>query len=53
MVQNNNIVVYALRPAGGAPQVPPTGQSYHLPLFALVGSFLIDARIVKILTIIS
>jgi len=39
MVQNNNIVVYALMQAGGAQQAPPTGQTYHLPPFALVGHF--------------
>jgi len=38
MAQNNNIVVYALLPAGGAPQ-PPAGQTYHLPPFTLVGEY--------------
>jgi len=39
-------------PAGSAQQVPPAGQTYHLPPFALVGEFLIYAPIVEILTII-
>jgi len=39
MAQNNNIVVYALMPAGGAQQAPPTCQTYHLPPFALVEEF--------------
>jgi len=38
MAQNNNIVVYALLPAGGAQQ-PPAGQTYHLPPFTLVGEY--------------
>jgi len=38
MPQNNNIVVYALLPAGGAQQ-PPAGQTYHLPPFTLVGEY--------------
>jgi len=38
MAQNNNIVVYALLPAGGAQQ-PPVGQTYHLPPFTLVGEY--------------
>ena len=37
MVQNNNIVVYALWPAGGPLQGLPVGQTYHLPPFTLVG----------------
>jgi len=39
MAQNNNIVVYALLPAGGAWQPPPAGQTYHLPPFTLVGEY--------------
>jgi len=39
MAQNNNIVVYALLPAGGAQQPPPAGQTCHLPPFALVGEY--------------
>jgi len=39
MAQNNNIVVYALMPAGGAQQAPPAGQTYHLPPFTLIGEF--------------
>jgi len=38
MEQNNNIVVYALLPAGGAQQ-RPAGQTYHLPPFTLVGEY--------------
>jgi len=38
MAQNNNIVVYALWPAGRAQQ-PPAGQTYHLPPFTLVGEY--------------
>ena len=38
MAQNNNIVVYALLPAGGAQQ-PPAGQTYHLPPFTLLGEY--------------
>jgi len=37
MAQNNNIVGYALIPAGGAQQAPPGGLTYHLPPFTLVG----------------
>jgi len=39
MAQNNNIVVYALLPAGGAQQLPPGGQTYLLPPFSLVGEY--------------
>jgi len=39
MAQNNNIVGYALMPAGGAQQAPPAGQTYHLPPFTLVGEY--------------
>jgi len=39
MAQNNNIVVYALMPAGGAPQGLPPRQTYHVPPFALVVEF--------------
>ena len=39
MAQNNIIVVYAHMPAGGAQQVPPAGQTYHLLPFTLVGEF--------------
>jgi len=39
MGQNNNIVVYALMPAGGGLQAPPPGQTNHLPPFALVEEF--------------
>jgi len=38
MAQNNNIVVYALLPAGSAQQ-PPAGQTYHLQPFTLVGEY--------------
>jgi len=38
MAQNNNIVVYALLPAGDAQQ-PPAGQTYHLRPFTLVGEY--------------
>jgi len=38
MAQNNNIVVYALLPAGGA-QEPPAYQTYHLPPFTLVAEY--------------
>jgi len=38
MAQNNNIVLYALLPAGCAQQ-PPAGQTYHLPPFTLVGEY--------------
>jgi len=38
MAQNNNIVVYALLPAGGAQQ-PLAGPTYHLPPFTLVGEY--------------
>jgi len=38
MAQNNNLVVYALLPAGGA-QEPPAGHTYHLPPFTLVGEY--------------
>jgi len=39
MVQNNNIVVYALWPGGGAEQPPPAGQTDHLPPFTHVGEY--------------
>jgi len=39
MAQNNNIVGYALMPAGGGQQAPPAGQTYHLPPFTLVGEY--------------
>jgi len=39
MAQNNNIVGYALMPAGGAQQAPPAGQTYHLLLFTLVEEY--------------
>jgi len=38
MALHNNIVGYALLPAGGAQQ-PPAGQTYHLPPFTLVGEY--------------
>jgi len=38
MAQNNNIVLYALLRAGGAPQ-PPAGQTYHLRPFTRVGEY--------------
>jgi len=38
MAQNNNIVVYALLPAGGVQQ-PPAGHTYHLSPFTLVGEY--------------
>jgi len=38
MAQNNNIVVYALLPTGGAQQAQ-AGQTYHLPPFTLVGEY--------------
>jgi len=37
MTQNNNIVGYALMPAGGVQQAPPAGQTYHLPLEFVTG----------------
>jgi len=39
MAQNNNIVVYALMAAGGEQQAPPTGQTFNLLPFALIGEF--------------
>jgi len=39
MVQNNNIVVYALLPGRGAQQPPPAGQTDHLPPVTLVGEY--------------
>jgi len=39
MAQKNNIVGYALMPAGGAQQAPPAGQTYHLPPSTLVGEY--------------
>ena len=39
MAQNNNIVGYALIPAGGGHQRPPVGQTYHLPPFTLIGEY--------------
>jgi len=38
MAQNNNIVVYAILPGGGAQQ-PPARQTYDLPPFTLVGEY--------------
>jgi len=38
MTENNNIVVYALLPAGDAQQ-PLAGQTYHLSPFTLVGEY--------------
>ena len=53
MAQNNNIVGYALMPAGGAQQAPPGVRPITFRLLLWLGSFLIDAPIVEILTIIS
>jgi len=38
MAQNNNIVVYALLPAGGAQQ-PPMCPTYRLPPSTLIGEY--------------
>ena len=37
MGQNNNIVLYALMPAGGVEQAPRASQTYHHLPCALVG----------------
>jgi len=39
MVQNNNIVGYALMPARGAQQVPPVGQTNYLLPFTIVEEY--------------
>ena len=39
MAQNNNIVGYGRMPAGGGQQALPTGQTYHLPPFTLIGEY--------------
>ena len=55
MVQNNNFVVYALMPVGGAQQAAlrPRVRPFTLRVLLSLGTFLIDAPMIEIWTIIS